>query len=241
MPAAIQQKNNCYWISSARLETPLTCESFDSAKLIQAGAVSAIATGRASVWFIRLGHEPNSSHAVLRHYYRGGQIAKISADRFIWNGIKSSRAVAEYHLLEWMFERGLPTPEPLGARVIRDGVFYTCDIITREIANTQTLTSLLSGTELIAQHWQNIGKTIKLFHNQNVYHADLNANNILLDSNNNVSLIDFDRCKARPGDAWKNKNILRLKRSLDKLYQANKVAHFNNANWQSLLDGYELI
>lgn len=236
MPASIQQSNDCYWISSPRLAHELNCATFDIDKLTQAGAVTSAAPGRASAWFIRL----EQDNAVLRHYYRGGQVARISADQFVWTGIKKSRAMAEFHLLEWMYEQSLPVPEPLGARVVKRGLFYTCDLLTREIPDTQTLSKKLSSAALGEQQWRDVGVAIKRMHKLSVCHADLNANNILINSNGVVSLIDFDRCKVKRGNLWKNNNLQRLKRSLDKLTLLKKISHFNSANWQSLIDGYQL-
>ncbi len=238
MPASIRQSNDCYWISSSRLSLELNCESFDIEKLTLAGAVRSEAIGRASAWFIRL--ETAQENAVLRHYYRGGQVARISADRFVWTGIKKSRAMAEFHLLEWMCEQNLPVPEPLGARVVKQGLFYTCDLITREISDTETLSRKLSMAELSEQQWRDVGAAIKRLHEYCVCHSDLNANNILISGAGVVSLIDFDRCKIKGGSHWKNKNLQRLKRSLDKLTLHNKISHFSGANWQSLLDGYQV-
>lgn len=235
MSALQTRQSNCYMLSSSALSEPLTTTDFDAALLSRNGLVESQADGRGSAWFIRLGAE----RAVLRHYYRGGLIAKLSRDRFVWSGIERSRAIAEYRLLAWMCEQGLPVPEPLGARVQLHGLFYSCDLITRTIPNTKTLADRISRTAILHQYWRHVGIAVRRLHDAGVWHADLNAKNILLDDEGVVSLIDFDRCRQRKGGKWKADNLTRLRRSLDKLKGLGKVRHFNELNWQSLLLGYQ--
>jgi len=233
--ATIKRVDNCYTISAVELSCSLSCDSFDIDHLRKTGAIESLATGRATVLFIRLGSE----HCVLRHYHRGGAIAKINNDRFFYTGINNTRAVREYRLLEQMRHYNLPVPVPLGARVKTYGMTYTCDLLTREIPNTQTLTKKLSECELPGIQWQSIGAAIRQLHHHSVWHSDLNANNILLDPDGKVSIIDFDRCRIRKGDSWQQKNIERLKRSLNKLTTTNQIPEVSTAHWQALLDGYQ--
>jgi hypothetical protein len=41
------------------------------------------------------------------------------------------------------------------------------------------------------------------------------------------------------GDAWKASNLARLQRSLLKFKSLNKVFHFDQNDWSTLLDGYK--
>ena len=63
---------------------------------------------------------------------------------------------------------------------------------------------------------EKIGQTIAKFHHHQIYHHDLNIHNIMLDIENEVWLIDFDKCGIRQGSNWKNSNMARLKRSFEK-------------------------
>ena len=45
--------------------------------------------------------------------------------------------------------------------------------------------------------WKSIGKCLHLFNNKEIYHPDLNTNNILIDDELNVYLIDFDKTKLQ--------------------------------------------
>lgn len=80
-----------------------------------AGGGSAI--GRGVTWFVK----DESRHLVLRHYYRGGMVGKLVRDRFWFEGVESSRAMAEYRLLAQLSEQGLPVPRPFAARMVKQG------------------------------------------------------------------------------------------------------------------------
>ena len=81
---------------------------------------------------------------MLRHYRRGGFIARLSRDRYVWTGEARVRAFAEWRLLELLTERGLPVPKPIAARYQRSGLLYRCDLITQRIADAQPLSAALA-------------------------------------------------------------------------------------------------
>ncbi|MDZ7683973.1 MAG: lipopolysaccharide kinase InaA family protein [Gammaproteobacteria bacterium] len=83
---------------------------------------------------------------------------------------------------------------------------------------------------------------IALFHNERVFHQDLNAHNILLTPKEEIFLIDFDKCcfkKSSPSRGWPRANLDRLKRSLGKLNQQPGNFHFDDENWRQLEEGYQ--
>jgi 3-deoxy-D-manno-octulosonic acid kinase len=157
---------------------------------------------------------------VVKHYQRGGLMARLTRDRYLRRPNAGSRAEREFALLLDMRTSGLPVPEPIAARTERDGVTYRCDLITRELPSALTLRDLaLAPTQDEAQ-WRAIGATIRRFHEAGCYHDDLNAQNILW-SEDRPWLIDFDRGERRPPRAdWQLANLDRLKRSLDKARNA---------------------
>ena len=241
MLAPITLSDNCYLISSTLVSDKLNLQSFNTRPTCQpdnrVGRTlnNLTSAGRGQVSRVTIGSE----QGVLRHYYRGGLMANLSDDKFLWTGINRTRAVSEYRLLEWMTTRDLPVPFPLGARVIRSGLYYTCDLITREVPDTYTLAQRLQLDEIDLSQWRAVGIAIRQLHTHNVFHADLNANNILLNDFGTVTLIDFDKCRRRTGYSWKQKNISRLKRSLDKLTATGLVKYFSEPGWQALLQAYE--
>jgi 3-deoxy-D-manno-octulosonic acid kinase len=196
--------------------------------------LSAVNAGRGAAWFI----ESSAHRWVLRHYRRGGLIARLSDDRYPWSGEARVRAFAEYRLLAALAERGLPVPKPVAARYRRTGFLYRCDLITRRIENATPMSSMLGSRALSADTWRAVGAAIARLHRAGVDHADLNAHNILLDGRGAVSVIDFDRGRVRAPGAWTTRNLGRLKRSLTKLSRDLPAERFSPGDWECLLAGY---
>ena len=128
-------------------------------------------------------------------------------------------------------------PNPVAAHVRRSGPSYRGDLITERIDNTRSLASMAVSGELPERLWENIGTTLRRFHDRGADHADLNAHNILLDDRERVFLVDFDRGGLRGGEAWKKGNLDRLLRSLRKNSRETGAA-FDEAGWRRLLRGY---
>lgn len=208
---------------------------FDPAALERAGLLRGSAEGRGTTYFIEL----NGTPCVLRHYRRGGMVARLLGDRYWRATLPESRAWREWHLLADLVSQGLPVPTPVAAQVQTGGPFYRADLITQRLQNTRSLTEALAAAPLSNNQWQNIGHCIRRFHNVGVYHADLNAHNILLDAEGGVWLIDFDKGEIRtPADEWQQANLSRLRRSLNKLVGLHKPFHFQEASWQQLMAGW---
>lgn len=208
---------------------------FDPEYWRQHGEIEAVAAGRGRAWFVHRQQE----HYVLRHYRRGGFAAKITADNYFWNGLEKTRAWREYRLLETMQSLGLPVPYPLAARVLRRGILYRADLLTRCIPDSQSLSRVLVEQALDDQRWFDIGTCIRDFHRHHIYHADLNAHNILLDAQGKIYLIDFDKSGIVHYGSWKPQTLQRLHRSLNKLQAQHKHYFFADKNWQALMAGYQ--
>ncbi len=203
------------------------------------------ATGRGQTYFFK----HNNQDGVLRHFWRGGLVGKFNADFYFWNPLKGktdqlqqSRAYQEFSLLTTLEQLELPAPKPIAARINPSFLGYRADIITETLKGTQSLLKLLNDS-ISDQAWQKVGKTIAKFHQYNIYHDDLNANNILIDEKNNIYLIDFDKGKMANDNTeprnWRQKNLDRLLRSFNKEKTKNSSLHFTSNNWQQLLKGYE--
>jgi len=196
--------------------------------------------GRAAVQYIQYRQATSEAdlQLVLRQYRRGGLAAKVSQRTYVWNGLTKTRAATELGLLDYLWQQNLPVCEPFAARVIRQGLRYQCDLITHRISAAETMGSLLCGNGLHAQQWSAVGRIIKRMHDLQIYHADLNAHNIMLQGDT-AYLIDFDRGEVRNsgGGQWKASNLQRLHRSVLKLQQQNGF-EFNQADWQALQVAY---
>jgi len=199
------------------------------------GELVAVPAGRGAAWFV----ESESHQWVLRHYRRGGFLARLFQDRYFWTGEARVRAFAEYRLLADMVGRGLPVPKPIAARYRRTGMTYRCDLIMQRIADAKPLSAMIGAAALSDASWRAIGATIARLHQDRVDHADLNAHNILLNRQGCISVIDFDRGRVRDPGAWTLRNLNRLRRSLVKVSRQLPPDRFPAEAWQCLLSGYE--
>jgi 3-deoxy-D-manno-octulosonic acid kinase len=204
---------------------------FDPAHWVAANAVVGEARGRGAVHLF----EHAGRRFVLRHYRRGGLVARISADRYLWLGEDFTRPVRELKLNLRMHAAGLPVPLPVAARFERDGMSYRGDLITEWLPDTQTLAQRLDADEIGLSTWAAIGRCLRRFQDYGLFHSDLNAHNILLRGADEVFLIDFDNGSRRKGGLWRDSNLARLRRSLDKLEDARSQRRFDDAQWHCLL------
>jgi 3-deoxy-D-manno-octulosonic acid kinase len=176
---------------------------------------------------------------VLKHYFRGGLVASIVKDQYFGFDIEKTRAFREWRLLKDMRKLDLPVPNAIAAHVRQGVLYYRADLITQKIENSKTLSDVLVDGVIDDELWKEVGSCIKRFHDKNVYHADLNARNILLTEEGKVYLIDFDNSDFRPGSQlWKVGNLVRLKRSLLKFKKNEKRFNFCEDDWSIFLEGY---
>lgn len=173
--------------------------------------------GRGAVWFIR----GPFGDAVLRHYRRGGLAGRLLDDQYLWLGAERTRSLAEFRLLSRLYAWQLPVPRPIAARWQRSGWTYRADLLTSEIPGARTLAELLpelADGERQHARLQSLGRTLARFHRVGVWHADLNAHNLLIDRDGQWHVIDFDRgCIRPPQTGWINASLMRLRRSIRKL------------------------
>lgn len=227
-------KAHSIWYNS-ELVSQVTEDWFDPGFWITRGAVNGEALGRGTTYFI----EHASINMVLRHYRRGGLIGKVLSDQYWYSGLNKTRAWRELILLLKLQEYDLPAPRPVAVMVEKKWFYYRADMITLRIPDASDVHQVLLQRTLSEEHWQRIGRCIKLFHQHQIYHHDLNIHNIMMDVEDKIWLIDFDKCMEKAGSNWKTNNLKRLRRSLDKEKKKMPVFHFEEKNWQSLMQGYE--
>lgn len=205
---------------------------FEPSFWAERGELLEVTAGRGSAWFVAAGRW------ALRHYRRGGLMARVSPDRYLWAGELKVRAFAEWRLLRELTRRGLPVPVPVAARYRRTGLAYRCDLITRRVAGARPLSAALAAGPLADGTWRQVGSTVRRLHDAGADHADLNAHNILLDERGAVTVIDFDRGRLRAPGGWARHNLDRLHRSLAKISRDLAPDRFSPAAWDLLLAGY---
>jgi 3-deoxy-D-manno-octulosonic acid kinase len=221
-------------LADASRASNLSPEWFDPQPWKARGEIEREARGRGSTWLIHSGER----RMVLRHYRRGGLAAKLSRDRYLWRGEAATRPFVEWSLTYHLHRAGLPVPAPLAARYVRRGVLYRGDLITEQIVDARSLAERLQAGSLPILAWIAVGRCIRRFHDLGVCHPDLNAHNVLFARDESVYLIDFDRGRLRRPGFWSDANLVRLRRSLEKVTWGLPPGRITEADWHGLLDGY---
>lgn len=234
MPQTIKISPNTILLKSDPT-LPLSTTWFDPEFWQSQQALTGTGNGRGAVWFI------NSQFGkfVIRRYRRGGLIAKFNKNRFLFTGLANTRPWLELSLLETMNNLSLPVPRPIGGIFTVKYGFYQAELLTETITNAEDLFDIIKSNRSDKVDWCEIGKVIKHFHNNGIYHSDLNCHNIMIDEQDKVWVIDFDKCEQRePNQEWKLSNIDRLKRSIDKESNKHSNFHVSEELWQAFLEGY---
>jgi 3-deoxy-D-manno-octulosonic acid kinase len=166
--------------------------------------------GRGAAWFV----DGEFGAGVLRHYRRGGWAARASRDGYLWQGESRVRSLREFALLRRLRAFGLPVPAPIAAMYLRRGWHYRAAILVERIAGARSLVEAVNAGDA---PWSAVGEVIAQAHRHHAHHADLNANNVLLDRVAAPWLIDWDRGRVEAaGGAWQQRVLARLQRSLAK-------------------------
>jgi len=211
---------------------------FDAAHWRKQQRALDVRGGRGSVSFV----DAPFGASVLRHCRRGGLVARALNDVYFWTGENRTRSFVEFRLLTALRDVNLPVPAPVGARYERTGLVYRADLITRRIDNAITFAECLQTGKADSEIAQRIGDTLARFHAAGACHADLNAHNILI-TTDEIWLVDFDRGILRAPEAtWRRANLSRLHRSCVKVLRANEHSNndvFDKEFWTPLLRAYE--
>ncbi|MBX6364042.1 MAG: hypothetical protein IRZ00_09260 [Gemmatimonadetes bacterium] len=180
---------------------------------------------------------------VVRHYRRGGAMARWLGDRYARLG--ESRPLAELRASVAARERGVPTPEVVGLVVYPAGRFYRADIATREVPGARDLAAALwaeppAGAEERLAACGAAGRLLRLLGERGVVHRDLNVKNILLEgepARPGAWVLDLDGCRIVRRASWRQRRAMRsrLRRSVRK-WEARTGRRLTEAE-RMLLDG----
>ena len=228
-----QTNNTTYWYNPKLLIEPVE-QVFYLSFWDNQQAIIGSARGRGTTWFLK----GQQASFALRHYYRGGLLGRWIKDHYCFTGWQNTRAYQELHLLAWLRQHGVNVPAPVAAKVERHGLTYQADILVQKLDNAQDLVAILAENQLQPNQFKCIGQEIRKMHDAGVNHTDLNIHNILIDREQRVWIIDFDKCQRQKGDAWKASNLNRLQRSFAKEHRLGNII-YTDQQWQAILIGYE--
>ncbi|MFH0288674.1 3-deoxy-D-manno-octulosonic acid kinase [Vibrio owensii] len=232
MTQSYQQGNSMVWFDDEIITDP-SQPLFDALYWQEQDKVVGSASGRGTTWFVQL----DTMQAALRHYRRGGLFGKLVKDHYWFTGWEQTRSLQEFNLLRVLIESGVNVPRPIAARAVKTGLTYQADLLSERIPNAKDLVSILQENPLPEAMNQKVGQEIAKMHNVNVNHTDLNIHNILIDEQEKIWIIDFDKCCQQPDGDWKQGNLERLKRSFLK-EQDKRQIKWQETDFEALLDGY---
>lgn len=226
----VQLDNQTIWYDETLLkEDPQ--QVFDAEFWQNAGKVIGSAQGRGTTWFV----QTETIDAALRHYRRGGLFGKLVEDSYLFSSWEKTRSYQEFQLLNTLIEAGVNVPRPIAARAIKNGVTYKADLLSEKIPNAKDLVSILIEKPLSEDMYRKVGLEIRKMHDAQVNHTDLNIHNILIDEQDKVWIIDFDKCYQQSGNAWKQGNLERLKRSFEKEVDKRGI-HYSQLDWLNVTE-----
>jgi 3-deoxy-D-manno-octulosonic acid kinase len=150
---------------------------------------------------------------VIKQYLRGGMMRFILKNRYVKFG--KPRSQVEFESMFKLRKCGIRAPEPV-AFAYRGFPLYFAWLITREIEQSCTLAELdcqdidrVSG--IMDKVIEQIGKLVEC----RFIHVDLHPGNILLDGDDNIYIIDFDK-----GHIWRGSKVSLRDRYLNRWHRA---------------------
>ncbi len=185
----------------------------------------------------------SNQKAFIKSFLRGGLISQLIENKFLHTHFCKDvycikyRPFGELKILENLYAQGIPVPKPLAAYVKTScfGLLYQGAIATEKIHGAKNLLSIIkeskdskdpSLNEWVKNISLEAGKISKKILNAGIFHVDLHLGNVLLDQNNNVFIIDFDRAvffNERQKTSIYKKTISRWLKSCKK-YQVEEIA-----------------
>jgi tRNA A-37 threonylcarbamoyl transferase component Bud32 len=159
---------------------------------------------------------------VLRELRHGGMFRALTGGLFL----SKKRPLCELDVHEYAGKCGVNVPEPLAACVRRAGLGFRAYIATRFIENAVELAACFTReADMRLSEKKSVvaacGREVRRMHDAGILHADLHVRNILVRRGKKPEafIVDFDKAVLKKavvsGD--REKNLLRLGRSVDKL------------------------
>ena len=144
--------------------------------------------GRTSV---AIGEIAGVGALVIKHYRRGGFIRHFNKKTYL--GFGKPRCQIEFEMLNHVRDIGISAPQPI-AFGHHGRLFYQCWLATRMIHSHRTLVQLsktnLTGSLAVIE---SVANQIDRLIQTGIRHIDLHPGNVIVDPENNIYFIDFDK------------------------------------------------
>ena len=208
---------------------------FDPEYWRERGELEGEARGRGTVHFIRIGERALCAAALPARRARRAALQ----DRYLWRSEQHTRPFARVaaHSITCI-ARGCRCPRPWRRATAQRHRLHRRPH-HRAADGLESLAGLAAGARLPILSWIAIGRCIRAFHELGVCHADLNAHNCWWARTASCisSISTAARCASPACGA--TSNLVRLRRSLEKITYGLPPEHFSEADWHGLLDGYQ--
>lgn len=203
---------------------------------------SRVFSGRGDVFAFPSPPDPDEWW-VVRHYRRGGAIARMLEDRYVLRG--PTRPIVETTAVLAARREGISTPEVIAAAVYPAGRFYRADLVTRLVLDARNLAEAVFGPTSSEDRQSALslaGSLMRDLESAGILHVDFNAANILIQNRAGMErawVLDLDRAELFPaGGLPRGVMRRRLERSLRKFERAHGRP-LTHEDWSALRSGYQ--
>jgi 3-deoxy-D-manno-octulosonic acid kinase len=201
-------------------------------------------SGRGPVHVIaaRAAEPGGSARWAVRHYRRGGAMARLLGDRY--RRIGPSRPVREVGASQDARARGVRTPAVVAGAAYDFGGpwagLYRADLVTELVTGAASLARLVAErTAPLTDPLRGSGRLVRALARAGVRHPDLSAGNVLIDALGQAWIVDLDRARTEtPTGVREGRAMLaRLERSVRKVASAG--TRLSREEWTALRAGFE--
>lgn len=164
---------------------------------------------------------------VIKYYRRGGLVRYLIKQNYLKCG--KTRGQREYELLQKVRSFGISAPEPI-VFAYRGLLFYKGWLVTREIKGHQTLAELsFSNENRTRKIMKEVTRQISILIKNNILHVDLHPGNVIVDNQDRVYIIDFDKGRLFHGKniSLRNRYLRRWDRAVKK-HQLPEILRASN-------------
>ena len=174
---------------------------------------TSVLGGRRSVFIDKV---DKIGFVAVKYYHRGGLVRPFIKKRYLKLG--KTRCQTEYEILQKVRSIGINAPEPI-AFAYRGCLFYQGWLVTREIKHHHTLAELSLLNEKRARFaMKKVIEQVSTLIKNSILHVDLHPGNVIVDNQDRVYILDFDKGVIFPGNIniLKNRYIRRWNRAIKK-------------------------
>lgn len=134
---------------------------------------------------------PGLGRMFLKRYSHGGLLRKLTAGHFLCLGELRSRV--EFEMLERARSIGVNAPKPV-AFVQKGSTIYSTWLLMEELRETRSIVEIGEDEgDALPRALDGLSEQIRILIKHGIFHVDLHPGNVLVDEENRVYIVDFDK------------------------------------------------